>query len=109
MTEVLESPVVQRSNVKPRRQPPHVVIVFNDDDHTFDYVIHTFQKVFGYSLEKAFGLAETIHLAGKALVWTGAKEVAELKAEQIEQSGPDIYASKPVDYPLRTAVEPLPE
>lgn len=90
--------------------PPYVVIVYNDNDHTFDYVIETFQRVFGYSLEKCFKLAETIHKCGKAVVWSGQKEIAELKQEQLMTAGPDRYAQragKKVEYPLRVEIEPL--
>ena len=73
-----------------------------------DYVIETFQKVFGYSFEKCVKLALDIHHQGRGIVWSGSKEVAELKCELIRSAGPDIYASKRVDWPLGASVEPLP-
>lgn len=93
---------------KPRPLPPHAVVVLNDEEHSFDYVIETFQKVFGYSLEKCYLLALAIHTEGRGIVWSGSKEVAELKRVQVRSAGPDIYATKRVDWPLGVSVEPLP-
>ena len=47
-------PKEQHSRKKPKRLPPYAVIVLNDDLHSFDYVIETFMKVFGYNQQKAF-------------------------------------------------------
>lgn len=98
----------KRTNKRPRVQPPYAVIVLNDDLHSFPYVIETFQKVFGYSAEKATMFAMVIHFAGRALVWSGTRELAELKLEQIRGAGPDIYASTRVEFPLGAYIEPLP-
>ena len=92
----------------PRTQPPYAVIVENDDHHTFDYVIEMLQKICGKALPDAAGLALEIHTNGKANVWSGSKEVAELKCEQIKGYGPDPYARKPVDFPIGCYIEPLP-
>lgn len=91
-----------------KRQPPYAVIVLNDDAHTFDYVITGFQKVFGYNVQKSFTLAKEINDKGRAIVWVGTLEVAELKKEQIESLGPDNYASRKVDFPLGVELEPMP-
>ena len=48
------------------------------------------------------------HTQGRAMVWSGAKEHAELKCEQIKTAGPDPYAKK-ADFPLGTYIEPLPQ
>ncbi len=92
---------------KTKRQPPYAVVVLNDDDHTFDYVMVVFQKVFGYELEKCFKLAKMIHERGRAIVWVGSLEVAELKKEQIQSMGPDTFnRHKKVDWPLGVDLEP---
>jgi len=91
---------------KPKRQPPYNVVVYNDDKHTYEYVIETFQKVFGYPPEKGFILADRIHMTGMAIVWTGTRELAELKVDQVRSAGTDFYASTPVEFPLRCECEP---
>jgi ATP-dependent Clp protease adaptor protein ClpS len=91
-----------------RKLPPYAVVVLNDDYHTFEYVIIAFQKVFGYNQQRCVLLAKEIDEKGRAVVWTGSKEVAELKKEQLQGMGPDIYASRRVDWPLGVELEPMP-
>ena len=98
----------QPSAAKPKKQPPYAVVVLNDNQHSFQYVIDTFMKVFGYPLEKSYSLALQIHTEGRGIVWSGAREVAELKRDQIRSAGPDFYAQKRVEFPLGVTIEPLP-
>ena len=70
--------------VKTRRLPPYHVILENDDHHSFEFVVEVLCKALGYTEQKAFLLTDEAHTKGRAVVWTGAKEVAELKAEQIQ-------------------------
>jgi len=92
---------------KTKRQPRYAVVVLNDDLHSFDYVILALARIFGYSLETGFEYATKIHTEGRAIVWTGALEVAELKRDQLRGFGPDIFASKPVTFPLGVELEPV--
>ncbi len=59
------------------------VLVFDDPVNLMDYVTRVFQKVFGYPREHAETLMMTVHQAGKALVWSGAREPAELYVQQL--------------------------
>jgi ATP-dependent Clp protease adaptor protein ClpS len=106
------APMKQRktrlADAKPQKQPPYAVVLFNDELHTFRYVIDTLCKVFGYPLEKSFALTLQIHNEGKGIVWSGTRELAELKRDQIRSAGPDFYALAKVDFPLRATIEPLP-
>jgi ATP-dependent Clp protease adaptor protein ClpS len=78
-TPILEPEMATRS----RLLPPYNVILENDDDHSMDFVVDVLRKVFGFELEKSFQLMMTAHDTGRVVVWTGPKEVAELKAEQM--------------------------
>lgn len=98
----------RRSDATPKRQPPYAVVLFNDDEHSFQYVIETLMKVFGYPLERSYSLTVQVHNEGKGIVWSGSREVAELKRDQIRSAGPDFYALQKVDFPLGVTVEPLP-
>jgi len=69
--------------------PNHHVILLNDDDHTYEYVVEMLGKIFGYGVEKAFGMARTVDTAGRVVVWTGALETAEFKRDQIHAYGAD--------------------
>ena len=94
---------------KPKRQPPYAVILHNDDQHTFQYVIDLLMKLFAYPLEKAFVLMSQVHTQGKSIVWSGTLELAELKRDQVRGFGPDFNAPTKVDFPLGVTIEPLPE
>ncbi len=97
----------EKEQTKDRHFPLYAVVIVNDDRHTFPYVIGTIIKVFKYSLDKAKKLTLEVHEKGRAIVWTGQKEHAELKKEQIQGCGPDLYASVKVDFPLKVDLEPI--
>jgi ATP-dependent Clp protease adaptor protein ClpS len=72
-----------------RLQPRWNVVLLNDDDHTYDYVIEMLGKVFGHDLETALRMAMEVDSADRVIVDTTTKERAELKQEQIHAFGPD--------------------
>jgi ATP-dependent Clp protease adaptor protein ClpS len=76
---------------KVRRQPPYHVILLNDDDHSYEYVIIMLKQLFGYPETKGFKLAEEVDKTGRAVVCTTSREHAELKQEQIHAYGPDPF------------------
>lgn len=98
----------QSAETRPQPQLPYVVVLHNDAEHTFPHVIETLMKVFGYSREKSLSLTRQIHHDGRGVVWSGNREVAELKRDQIRSAGTDFYATTRVDFPLRVTVEPVP-
>ena len=64
------------------------VIVRNDDHNTFDHVAQTLARVVpGVSLDGGYRFADTIHNSGRAAVWTGPREPAELYWEQLSDAG----------------------
>jgi len=64
------------------------VIVLNDDHNTFDGVASALARVItGVSLEQGYAIADKIHNTGRAIVWSGVKETAELYWEQLQQAG----------------------
>ncbi|VTR99477.1 ATP-dependent Clp protease adaptor ClpS [Tuwongella immobilis] len=70
-------------DIQPRLLPPFHVILENDEFHSMEFVIDTLRKVLGVSIERAYQLMMTAHESGQAIIWTGPKEVAELKYEQV--------------------------
>jgi len=74
---------------KPRRQPRYHVVLWNDDDHTYDYVIAMLRRLFGHTAETAFKMATEVHTRGRVIVLTTTKEHAELKRDQIHAFGAD--------------------
>jgi ATP-dependent Clp protease adaptor protein ClpS len=79
---------------KPKRQPRYNVILWDDSEHTFDYVISMMQQLFGHSFERAFLLAKEVDSSGRAICLTTTREHAELKRDQIHAFGKDPIATK---------------
>ena len=73
----------------PRRQPRYHVILWNDDDHSYEYVIEMMQKLFHHDKEKGYLIAKEVDKLGKAICLTTTLEHAELKRDQIHAFGPD--------------------
>ena len=74
---------------KPKLAPRWSVILLDDDDHTYDYVIRMMQEVFGHDLQQAYGIAKMVDTEGRAVCLVTHLEHAELKLEQIEAFGAD--------------------
>jgi ATP-dependent Clp protease adaptor protein ClpS len=66
---------------------PWKVLVWNDPINLMSYVAFVFQKLFGYSKEKAHQLMLDVHYKGKAVVSHGQKEKAELDVFRLHEHG----------------------
>jgi ATP-dependent Clp protease adaptor protein ClpS len=64
---------------------PWVVIVWNDPVNLMSYVTFVFQKLFGYSLEKATELMLDVHQKGRAVVAQGNREEAEMHVFRLHE------------------------
>jgi ATP-dependent Clp protease adaptor protein ClpS len=80
-----------------RLAPPWNVIVHDDPITLMTYVTMVFRQVFGYGPEKAHRLMMEVHRTGRSVVWTGAREQAEL------------YVFKLHGRQLLATLEPVPE
>jgi ATP-dependent Clp protease adaptor protein ClpS len=69
--------------------PPYDVILLDDDDHSFEYVVRMLKTLFGHPLEKGYRMAMEVHTTGRVVVATTNLEQAELKRDQIHAFGPD--------------------
>ena len=88
-TNTAPAPAAARVNVKPKRQPPYHVILLDDDDHTYEYVIEMLVSLFGHTEMTAFVMAEEVDATGRVIVDTTTLERAELKRDQIHAYGKD--------------------
>ena len=102
----LERPT--RRKKKPKRQPRYHVILWDDQDHTFDYVISMVQKLFGHTIEQGFQVAEEVNNRGRAIVLTTTREHAELKRDQIHAFGKDSQIQS-CQGSMWASIEPVPE
>ena len=74
---------------KPKMLPPYNVVLLNDDDHSFEYVIEMLKVIFGHAEEKGFQMAKEVDTRGRVVVLTTHKERAEFKRDQIHAYGID--------------------
>ncbi|MCG3138416.1 MAG: ATP-dependent Clp protease adapter protein ClpS [Phycisphaerae bacterium] len=72
-----------------RKQPRYQVILVNDDDHTYDYVMEMVRRLFGYAREMAYQLAYEVDHTGRVILDTTTLERAEFKRDQIHAYGRD--------------------
>ncbi len=100
-TAVLDEPLVEtvrrrraRMAEKPKRQPRYHVVLWDDDDHSYDYVITMMRQLFGHSMEKGYQIAKTVDSDGRAICLTTTKEHAELKRDQIHAYGKDALIAR---------------
>ena len=99
-TAVMEETMVVTRKAKPQKerqrkqQPRYHVVLWDDSEHTYDYVIAMLQQLFGHPFEQAYQLAKTVDSAGRAICLTTTKEHAELKRDQIHSFGKDPLATK---------------
>jgi ATP-dependent Clp protease adaptor protein ClpS len=77
------------SRQQTKHQPRYQVILWNDDDHSYVYVIAMLAKLFGYTVERGYQLACEVDTRGRAVVLTTTLEHAELKRDQIHAFGKD--------------------
>lgn len=100
-TAVVDEPLVEtirrrraRQAQKPKRQPRYHVILWDDDDHSYEYVIAMMRKLFGHDLERGFEIAKEVDTRGRAICLTTTREHAELKRDQIHSYGKDSLIAR---------------
>jgi ATP-dependent Clp protease adaptor protein ClpS len=80
----VDEPTPDTSTIPDR---PWIVIVWNDPINLMAYVTYVFQKLFGFSREKAESLMLDVHEKGKAVVSNGSREKAELDVFRLHEHG----------------------
>ena len=93
---------------QPKRQPRYNVVLWNDDDHTYAYVITMLMELFGYPAEKGFQMAKEVDTQGRVIVLTTTLEHAELKRDQIHSYGKDQLIARCAGS-MSASIEPVPE
>jgi ATP-dependent Clp protease adaptor protein ClpS len=88
MTATIARPVEEKVE-KSQGLPPYNVILLDDDDHSYEYVILMLKRIFGHPVEKGYEMALEVDATGRVIVATTNLEQAELKRDQIQSFGPD--------------------
>ena len=93
MDQSFSTQVLVKEKRRPRlkRQPRYHVLLWNDDAHTYEYVIAMLKQIFGHPVEKSLQLAERVDREGRAILLTTTREHAELKRDQIHAFGKDPF------------------
>ncbi|MBN1590391.1 MAG: ATP-dependent Clp protease adaptor ClpS [Pirellulales bacterium] len=97
----------RRQSRLPKRQPRYQVILWNDEDHSYEYVILMLQELFAHPPEKGFLLAKEVDSQGRAVVLTTTREHAELKRDQIHAYGRDCLIES-CQGSMWATIEPVP-
>jgi ATP-dependent Clp protease adaptor protein ClpS len=69
--------------------PPYRVVLLDDDDHSYDYVVEMLQKLFIFSQEQAYRHAVDVDTHGRTNLLTCTLPEAEYARDQIHAFGPD--------------------
>ena len=77
------------NDTETRLEQLYNVILLNDEDHTYDYVVEMLTKLFGISETRAYSHAVEVDTKGTTVVLTSKLEEAESKRDQIHAYGPD--------------------
>lgn len=93
---------------KSKKQPRYHVILWNDDDHTYEYVIEMLGRLFGHDRVRGFELAKEVDTQGRCICMTTTMELAELKRDQIHAFGADPRM-KQCRGSMRASIQPAPE
>jgi ATP-dependent Clp protease adaptor protein ClpS len=83
------APKKRAKAAKPRVAPLWHVVLHDDDDHTYEYVIEMLMQLFAHSRAKALRMAVEVDATGRVIVDTTSRERAELKRDQITGFGAD--------------------
>ena len=100
-TATIEPPVAvkaptrkRKRDTKRKKQPRYHVVLWDDNDHTYSYVIMMLRSLFGHDRSTGMKMAQAVDSHGRVICMTTTKEHAELKRDQIKAFGRDITISR---------------
>ncbi|HBV63473.1 MAG TPA: Clp protease ClpS [Rhodopirellula sp.] len=93
---------------RPKKQPRFHVILWDDADHSYDYVVLMMKQIFRHPIETGFQIAKEVDSGGRAICLTTTLEHAELKREQIHSFGKDDLIAR-CKGSMSATIEPVQE
>lgn len=84
----------QSERCNPQPQPRYNVILWDDPDHSYEYVIIMLKELFRKPVEMGYQIAKEVDTSGRAILLTTTREHAELKRDQIHAFGKDQYIER---------------
>lgn len=98
------TPEIEQENVVDK-EPLFNVVLLDDDEHTYDYVIEMLQKLFFFSFQQALDHATEVDEKKRTVLMTVEKPMAEFAVEQIHAFGAD-YRMKNSKGSMSAIIEP---
>ena len=98
----------KQEKTKPKKQPRYNVLLWDDSDHSYDYVILMMKQVFRHPIETGFQIAKEVDSSGRAICLTTTLEHAELKRDQIHAFGKDGLVAR-CSGSMSATIEPIME
>lgn len=92
-TSVAEPTTEPRQKKQRKKQPRYHVILWDDSDHSYEYVILMMKRLFRHPIEVGYQIAKEVDQSGRAICLTTTLEHAELKRDQIHAFGKDELVS----------------
>ena len=83
------APAAPQADVEDALAPVYHLVLLDDDDHTYEYVIEMLGRVFGYGREKSFALARMVDSEGRVILETAGLEQVERHRDAIHGFGAD--------------------
>lgn len=98
-TATIESPRTRiATRVVPKREVKRPtlwhVVLHDDADHTYQYVMEMLQRLFAKALDESFLMAQIVDSRGQVICETCHKERAEFKRDQILGYGTDMLIAR---------------
>ena len=87
MVTAVEAPAREsKTEAREKIDEPWQVVVLDDPVNLMEYVSRVLMRIFGYPREKAETLMMDVHTKGKAIVWSGGREKAEMYVSQLHSA-----------------------
>ena len=99
--------VVPQKKTRPKRQRRYNVVLWDDDEHSYEYVVLMMRQLFGHPFEQGFEIAKRVDTNGNAICITTTMEHAELKRDQIKGFGRDHLIER-CEGSMSASIEPEP-
>ncbi|MEM6691843.1 MAG: ATP-dependent Clp protease adaptor ClpS [Planctomycetota bacterium] len=104
--ESLEAQRQTSTEGRRKKQPRYKVILWDDPDHSFEYVIRMMKELFHHPIEKGFQIAKRVDSSGQAICMVTTMELAELKRDQVRAYGKDELVAR-CSGSMRCTIEPV--
>ena len=89
-----------------KKSEQYNVVLLDDNDHTYEYVVEMLMDIFGYGRKESFEMTCEVDFRGRVIVFTGSKELAEQKSSEIMLYGAD-WRLKRSKGSMSSVVEPV--